>query len=355
MHTNIGIYTQQKGNCLKAENNRQTFFQSFVSGLLKLFFISMLFLLIPGAETFAESLLPENLVIENEFQPGLGTPVGEVTLRRGKVVIIHENEKDRGYYAKKDLPLFKKDTIITLKKGRIRFRLNDGSILTLGSETKLMITQSIYDPNTATRSSFIDMITGKARFFIRKITSFKTQDFKVKTQTAVVGVRGSEYIIHATEDRTQVITMQDTDLNVFSLSALDRPVRVSDFEQTIIEKGKMPLPPQRISPEALRELDAVFDIPGDEADAGTMNYAVESPVREEEPVFSDETLINPEVIGKIGVNRFLKTESSPVRDGEERETETARKEVLEKEVIENTKESVAKPEKTDLPDFPVPP
>ena len=102
-------------------------------------------------EASSGPLVPEGLVVENTFKPGIGSPVGKVAAVRGEVLIVHEGAL-QGYRAHKDLPLFKGDTIIALEKGRIKFELNDGSALTLIPETKLTISESVYDPNKKDRS-----------------------------------------------------------------------------------------------------------------------------------------------------------------------------------------------------------
>jgi len=168
-------------------------------------------------EKSSEPLLPEGFKIEDTFKPGIGLPVGKVLLVQGEVVTIHQNEST-GFYTKKDQSLFEGDKIVTLEKGRIRIKLNDGSIITLASETKIVINKSDYDPDKKGRSSFIGMDEGKARFLIKKMVDYKNDEFNVKTKTAVAGVRGSEFIITATEFLTEIITLKDTRLEVLSLA-----------------------------------------------------------------------------------------------------------------------------------------
>jgi len=118
------------------------------------------------------SLLPDNLIIEDEFKPGYGLPVGKVQLLQGDVVVMHADQL-RGYWAMKGLPLYQGDTIVTMETGRVRFGLKDGSSLTLSSDTKLTINLSVYNPKKKVRSSFFSMILGKALFAVRKLTDFK--------------------------------------------------------------------------------------------------------------------------------------------------------------------------------------
>ena len=157
-----------------------------------LYVVSALTSILLLVSTFAYSspkpMLPQDLIIEDIFKPGHGSPVGCVLLVQGPVVIMHKDML-RGYRAKKDLPLFKRDIIVTQEKGRIRFEMNDGSILTLGSRTKLKIDRSVYNVKKKSRFSFFRLALGKARFWAKKLMDFKHSRFKVRTPTAVVGVK----------------------------------------------------------------------------------------------------------------------------------------------------------------------
>ena len=203
-------------------------------------------------------LLPAGLVMEDEFKPGPGAPVGMIEVVEGEAVIIHAGELS-GYRAQKDLPLFTGDAVVTLETGRIRFRLNDGSALTLASETKLVINRSVFDPAKKTRSSYVNMSLGKARFWVTKLTDFKRSVFKVKTNTGVCGVRGSDFMIFATASRTEIIALGKTLLEVLSLSFPEgTPISAKDFERVIVEKGKLPWK-EKVSPEEVEELMKLFE------------------------------------------------------------------------------------------------
>jgi hypothetical protein len=205
-------------------------------------------------------LLPEGLVMEDVFQPGYGHPVGKVQMVQGEAVILHEGEM-LGYWAEKDLPLFKGDAIVTKDNGRIRFKLNDKSEIILSSGTKLTITQSVYDLKNKTRSSFINMAIGKAKFWAKKFADFKHSQFKVKSMTAIIGVRGSEWIEVVTEDSTRVITGPDTMLEVIPLVAPgEAPTVLENFQETTIEEGRLPSEVETITPEEYDQLQEPFEM-----------------------------------------------------------------------------------------------
>jgi len=226
---------------------------------------AVIVLLFVGSAFGAAPKLPKGLIMQKKFRPGLGAPLGKIKVVQGKVIIIH-GKSIRGYWAKKRLPLYKKDTIVTLKKARISFKMNDKSIMTLSSNTKLVINESIYKPKKKRRSSFFGLTLGKARFFVTKLLNFKRSEFKVKTRTAVCGVRGSDFIIVATEKLTEVTALENTRLEVVSLAAPGAPpVIITDFERTGVELGKLPFKPEVVPPAEIENLKKDLTVTPEEA------------------------------------------------------------------------------------------
>ena len=196
---------------------------------------------------------PDGLIMEEVFKPGMGHPVGNILLVQGQVVIMHA-DMSRGYWARRSTPLFKGDAILTQERGRVSLRLRDESILNLGSRSRLVLSESVYDKKKKSRFSFIKMGIGKARFLVKKLVDLKRSNFKVKTPTAVLGVRGSDFIIEVEPGRTDVTALGDTRLEVVSLAAPEAPpTEVDDFEKTTIEEGELPTEPEDATPEKIEE------------------------------------------------------------------------------------------------------
>ena len=215
-------------------------------------------------------LLPYDLVMEEGFEPGLGSPVGSVLLVEGEVVLMHAGSVT-GYLAEEDLPLYKGDTIVTKARSRIRLSLKGESTVTLSSNTKLELNESVYDRKKRSRFSFLRMTVGKARFVVRKMMELRRSEFKVKTTTAVVGVRGSDFIIIAELDRTEVTALEDTELEVVSLVEPGAaPTILEDYQQTLIEEGSLPTDPVAVSEEDAEDMiqEFIFPIDGLEPEAG---------------------------------------------------------------------------------------
>ena len=210
------------------------------------------------------SLLPDNLIIEDEFKPGYGLPVGKIQVFQGEVVVMHADQL-RGYRAMINLPLYQGDTIVTLEDGRVRFGLKDGSTLTLSSDTKLTINLSVYNPEKKVRSSFFNMVFGKVLFAVRKLTDFKSSQVKTKTQTAVVGVRGSQWVQVVTDTYTEITALIRTKLGVISTAYPEvDPVILEDFDQTTVYVGQLPSKVIKVSNKKLKQFEEDFTITPDE-------------------------------------------------------------------------------------------
>ncbi|MFZ5572069.1 MAG: FecR family protein [Thermodesulfobacteriota bacterium] len=218
--------------------------------------------LLTGLDRVAASAPPPDLPVEDIFAPGFGEPVGNVLLVQGKVYIVHGGMK-AAYSISKPVPVFKGDTIYTDTGGRIRFRLNDGSIIALSADTELTLTRSIYNPERRERSSFLKMMVGRARFYVMKLMTYRENAFKVKTNTFVAGVRGSDFIITATSASASVTALEDTTLEIVSLSAPEAaPVVLTDFLRTSVDLGALPGLPEKLEIEEIEALKEGLSLDG---------------------------------------------------------------------------------------------
>lgn len=240
----------------------------------------------------AADLAYETLDIKDGFKPGFGEPVGHLVTVTGKVAIVHSN-KPVGYAAEPWLPLYKEDAVVTGKPGRVTFKLKDGSVMSLSQNTKLIINESIYAPDVGYRSSFLSMAFGKARFWVKKLTGFKRKEFKVKMKTAILGVRGSDFIIDLEETRVNISTMEDTDLQLTlvricetSSDCESKQYTLTDYQHAYFEIaepeiGKETPEPEirNLSPEEIKKFENEFPpVPpdGETADMGGVYYARDS-------------------------------------------------------------------------------
>lgn len=92
------------------------------------------------------------------------------------------------------------DTLRTEGAGRARVQLRDGSILSLGSNSELKVTQ--HDP--ATQQTEVELNYGRVRSRVVQITK-PGGKFQIKTPAAVAGVVGTDFIVVYENGHMQVI------------------------------------------------------------------------------------------------------------------------------------------------------
>ena len=124
-------------------------------------------------------------------------PIGRVREARGEVFVVHHGQT-AAYRLKKDFPVFTNDTLVTGERSRVSVGLNDRSVFGLAPRSKLVINKSVYNPEKRKRSSMLSLLFGRARFIVAKLMGQKAADYRVKTPTAVCGVRGSDFALAVT-------------------------------------------------------------------------------------------------------------------------------------------------------------
>jgi mannose/fructose/N-acetylgalactosamine-specific phosphotransferase system component IIB len=137
-------------------------------------------------------LIPKSVKIRKEFVGGVEKRVGRVQKVQGKVYVIHKDGKVF-YQLKAKHPVFEGDTIITDSRSRINAAMDDQSVLSMAPNAKLMVAKLEYNKKKNIRSTVMALFWGSARFIVKKLSGEPA--YQVKTQTAVCGVRGSDFAV----------------------------------------------------------------------------------------------------------------------------------------------------------------
>jgi hypothetical protein len=205
----------------------------------------------------SDALLPPGLVWAKTYQPGTGASVGKVASIRGQVVIVHTGDP-LGYRAEANFAIYEKDLLVTREGARAVLELNDGSRISLAELTRLVIDRSVFNPADGTRESLLDMSLGKARFWVQKIVGSKRSSFQVRTETAIAGVRGSDFVVRSTRLLTEVVALENTRLEVSAAAAPEKALVLTDFQRTVVAVNQMPSAPEIVGPDEIERLKRAF-------------------------------------------------------------------------------------------------
>jgi ferric-dicitrate binding protein FerR (iron transport regulator) len=113
---------------------------------------------------------------------------GSVTALRPSTVVNH-----KGIPSLQGEPVHQGDEVLwgdrlrTDKKGRARVTLDDRSMLSLGSDSELVIQQH----DSESHQTFLELLYGKIRCRVTQITP--SGRFQLRTPNAVAGVRGTDF------------------------------------------------------------------------------------------------------------------------------------------------------------------
>ena len=119
------------------------------------------------------------------------SPIGNVMVSEGLSHVIRNGEK---HPVKRGLRLFKSDRLVTGVNTRLRFRLVDGSLITLGENTEFDLVNYQFQNNRKTGNKAEFQLTqGVFRFISGLITKQKDPDLKVLTPVATIGIRGTDF------------------------------------------------------------------------------------------------------------------------------------------------------------------
>jgi hypothetical protein len=183
---------------------------------------------------FAFLLLNISLVRSDSRRPD---EMGMIISLTGTPYLIEKNDPAR-IYVREGVHIYKGQTLFTDNKSYVIVQLEDESIITMNKNSQMTFDK---EENPQTLDFNLVLRKGQSRFQVSKRKSLnnyrksinykKFKDFTVKTPTAYVGVRGSDFSVKSEEkglsdfDReknkkeiTEVIAYADTSFELFSLS-----------------------------------------------------------------------------------------------------------------------------------------
>jgi hypothetical protein len=98
------------------------------------------------------------------------------------------------------VPVLWQDAVVTDRGGRARVALDDGSVLNVGSESSLTVTQH----DAGSQQTELELTYGRVRANVVRMGRPGSK-FQVKTPTAVAGVVGTDFFLAFINDITQLI------------------------------------------------------------------------------------------------------------------------------------------------------
>ena len=129
---------------------------------------------------------------------------------------------------------------IVATDGKAKIALDDGTIISVGEHTRVRISQ-FRKAAQVTRTK-LELVSGALRVLVAKVAP--NGHFEIETETAVAVVRGTDWLIEATPDRTSVALLEGD----VAVTGRDPQARGSVALQqagqgTDVRRGAAPTPP----------------------------------------------------------------------------------------------------------------
>ncbi len=236
---------------------------------------------------FIFSLFPSNLYAKEK-------PVGIVVAAFGKVFAKRVGiEKPVPLHTKSDV--FEKDIIETKEGSKAKILLADDSIVSVGPLSRYQIT-SLKKDKKGLFSSFSKLFSGKARVVVTGIFKEKYSSYKWETKTAVIGIRGTEFIINVkAPEVTQVLTLTGKVLVRNLIAKVVGEVIVEAGKYTEVYENLPPEPPRPAPPTLMEELKSATKVISTRTQASTTTVQT-APAKVKAKVSEETKHITPKTV-----------------------------------------------------------
>ena len=166
---------------------------------------------------------------------GADVIVGSALATRGEVF---RADAARQYPLAAKEPVYLGDTIVT-RTGKANISLNDGTLLSVGENTRLRL--STYQSASNDLTTRLGLLGGVLRLFVARVTA--GGHFEVESETAIAAVRGTDWMMSVTPDQTGVALVSGV-VAVSGRNRAEAPVMLDTPGQgTDVMRGEPPHPP----------------------------------------------------------------------------------------------------------------
>lgn len=187
------------------------------------------------------------------------TAQGVFTVVKGKVE-IHREGKAKAIKAKVGVKVFAQDKITADKNSRAKIVMNDENILNLSPDSQVVLEDYSHNPQQGEKKVVLQLVYGKVRSTVKQKYDEEKNVYRVKTPSAVAGVRGTDFFVdyNRQNQQSQVVTFEgqvQVGSGIGNSGAILNPVLVNPGQTTIASVSAPPAPPVSISNLELQKLE----------------------------------------------------------------------------------------------------
>ncbi|MEL7551483.1 FecR family protein [Pseudomonas protegens] len=122
---------------------------------------------------------------------------GHVALIKDVTGIVQISREGKTFEAASNMTLRIDDRVLAASKATAAIVFKDGTLLTLGGNADIKIRDYIFEPSADKYAFSVFMAKGSAIYESGKIGKLAPEAVQVATPTAIVGVRGTRFLIES--------------------------------------------------------------------------------------------------------------------------------------------------------------
>ena len=177
-------------------------------------------------------------------QDSPGQSIGLFTAAQGNVTVAHPGSALVQPVNVHDEVLFR-DVIETQNESRTKAFFEDDSILTVGENSKVEITEYLYNPDQNMRRTVVKLLHGQLRALVSKVFTASGSKFEIHTPTAVAAARGTYFVVWFEDGVSGIANIGNSGRVAFSSGGTEIIVDPGRFSTAAV--GGVPSQPNVIS------------------------------------------------------------------------------------------------------------
>lgn len=184
---------------------------------------------------------------------------GVFTVVKGKVKIQRAGKK-KARKVKVGTKVYAKDTITAAKDSRAKVVMVDKNILNISPKSKIEISEYEYDEKSKKKKVMLNLMYGKVRSTVKQKYDGDKNVYRVKTPSAVAGVRGTDFFVNfnSRSRQSQIVTFEgqvQVGSGINAAGAIMNAVPVNPGQFTVSTPSQPPRPAVQVPKGQLVNLD----------------------------------------------------------------------------------------------------
>ena len=178
----------------------------------------------------------------------LAEVVGKLTQVEGRVELLKGGKLPAAAVQVQD-GVSPGDVLRTKSLSRAQITFLDNTTVTISPESRLAINEYLFDPGKGKRSAVLELFQGLAHLVVTQVFKVQEPDFLVKTQTAVMGVRGTDVGIRLNPNDTTFLDFHGLVRVANIFPEVGPAVDLKDMQGSVVGGGLPPTIPFAITEE----------------------------------------------------------------------------------------------------------